>query len=508
MRNALPIALASLTVAACTDTDIYLVQEYQPEKVNLELVAEVCAPEPLEDQVPYKVLFVIDTSRSNLGSDPTGRRQTAFLDAVDQYYGETNVSFGLITFNADAHTPTLMFTQDYAVLNSVAGQLDNEQAGGGTNYQDTIAAAHQFISNDIVSTADPIETLRTHYIIYWVSDGVPTIGVTDTATLLANLGMMLNDLEDRVAEITVNTFFLVPTEDYATADDIAGARLLLELMAQEGGGEFVNIGLDEQIVFDIETIPVIRQFALANVVANNRFVRMGDGYPLTDSDGDGLSDDDEALWGTDPVNPDTDGDGFRDGVEVRMSLPPDRVTLGCDDPVPDQDSDGVSDCEELLLGTNPRHPDTDQDHVPDGLETQMGGSPLSDDVTADQDIDGVPDWREVVRHLEPRVPTSEEEVEKWGYRYRIDDLEATAGASPCYAIAVDNISVFETLETDDHPAGGQTIDIVVTFETTDLASITHYYRAQVRAGYVFPDVREPADGRILLTDDDFEKWSD
>lgn len=37
---------------------------------------------------------------------------------------------------------------------------------------------------------------------------------------------------------------------------------------------------------------------------------------LDDTDKDGLSARDEAYWGTDPNNPDTDGDGFLDGEEV------------------------------------------------------------------------------------------------------------------------------------------------------------------------------------------------
>ena len=37
--------------------------------------------------------------------------------------------------------------------------------------------------------------------------------------------------------------------------------------------------------------------------------------PDYDSDGDGLTDDDEAIRGTDPENPDTDGDGWNDGDE-------------------------------------------------------------------------------------------------------------------------------------------------------------------------------------------------
>jgi serine/threonine protein kinase/beta-lactam-binding protein with PASTA domain len=44
--------------------------------------------------------------------------------------------------------------------------------------------------------------------------------------------------------------------------------------------------------------------------------------PPTDTDGDGLPDDDEAARGTDPTNPDTDGDGVSDGQEVANGTDP------------------------------------------------------------------------------------------------------------------------------------------------------------------------------------------
>ncbi len=37
-----------------------------------------------------------------------------------------------------------------------------------------------------------------------------------------------------------------------------------------------------------------------------------------DADGDGLSDAEESQHGTDPNNPDTDGDGYQDGAEVHQ----------------------------------------------------------------------------------------------------------------------------------------------------------------------------------------------
>ena len=41
-----------------------------------------------------------------------------------------------------------------------------------------------------------------------------------------------------------------------------------------------------------------------------------------DPDHDGLTNDQEAAWGTDPFNPDTDGDGFLDGEEVKSGHNP------------------------------------------------------------------------------------------------------------------------------------------------------------------------------------------
>ncbi len=64
----------------------------------------------------------------------------------------------------------------------------------------------------------------------------------------------------------------------------------------------------------------------------------------TDSDGDGLSDEDELTLGTDPLNPDSDGDGLSDG---------DEVAAGTDPLNPDTDGDGILDGDEVLLGTDP-----------------------------------------------------------------------------------------------------------------------------------------------------------
>ena len=80
-----------------------------------------------------------------------------------------------------------------------------------------------------------------------------------------------------------------------------------------------------------------------------------------DSDGDGLSDEYELSIGTDPYNPDTDGDGLTDGEEV--------LKYKTDPLNPDSDFDGLKDGEEVLkYKTDPLDPDTDKGGVSDGHE--------------------------------------------------------------------------------------------------------------------------------------------
>jgi hypothetical protein len=80
-----------------------------------------------------------------------------------------------------------------------------------------------------------------------------------------------------------------------------------------------------------------------------------------DADQDGLADQDEFLvTGTNPENPDTDGDGLSDGVEVQNRMNP------LD---PDMDRDGVNDGQEVAQGSDPLFPE--QPEIAPDLEEQV-----------------------------------------------------------------------------------------------------------------------------------------
>ncbi|MFK7895178.1 MAG: FG-GAP-like repeat-containing protein [Myxococcota bacterium] len=105
---------------------------------------------------------------------------------------------------------------------------------------------------------------------------------------------------------------------------------------------------------------------------------------LEDTDADGIDDSNELfVFGTDPLVADSDGDGFSDGFEVL------NATAGFDpltsDGMLDADDDGLSNDAEALAGTDPLSADSDGDGLRDGFEVANGFDPL---VAGEQFLDG------------------------------------------------------------------------------------------------------------------------
>lgn len=88
-----------------------------------------------------------------------------------------------------------------------------------------------------------------------------------------------------------------------------------------------------------------------------------------DSDGDGLSDGVELnIHRSEPTIADSDGDGLPDGLEVNTTLTNPKLT--------DTDRDTLSDWAEIYqYGTNPRSTDTDADGFSDNIEVRLRSDP-------------------------------------------------------------------------------------------------------------------------------------
>ncbi|MCG8374244.1 MAG: OmpA family protein [Balneolales bacterium] len=108
-----------------------------------------------------------------------------------------------------------------------------------------------------------------------------------------------------------------------------------------------------------------------------------------DSDGDGITDDQEILNGTDPNSADSDGDGLSDSEEAELGTDPNNS---------DSDGDGLSDGDEVnTYGTDPNNTDTDGDGLSDYDEV-ITYKTDPNDANGDADGDGISDVDEINRY--------------------------------------------------------------------------------------------------------------
>ncbi len=100
-----------------------------------------------------------------------------------------------------------------------------------------------------------------------------------------------------------------------------------------------------------------------------------------DTDGDGLTDEQEIkVYATDPNLADTDADGFNDKEELDKGYSPrfaDKKLVEAD-----SDKDYLPDAWELALGTGVMEPDSDGDKYLDGTEVRAGHDPTNPDPAA------------------------------------------------------------------------------------------------------------------------------
>ena len=125
---------------------------------------------------------------------------------------------------------------------------------------------------------------------------------------------------------------------------------------------------------------------------------------LPDSDFDGLTDKEEidgaqgGLYPSFPCASDSDNDNIYDLIETHYTTEPPMDPLQIDwDPLthPDQDGDGLLDSYELMLGTDERNADTDQDNLDDDEEHFMLTDHfITDPLDGDHDNDGILDGNE------------------------------------------------------------------------------------------------------------------
>ena len=441
---------------------------------------------------PVKVLFALDCSGSmgaaGEGSDPQNLRFNATLDFVDRYNDYPNVSFNIMLWNSTVFRQTMVggqggFTKDMDAINAVFEGVNNTST---TDYVGTIDSIYDNIRRDIMNTEDHDSLVRTKYIVIFFSDGLDNLPPTVTVPRTAEIIQGVQDLVEMTTESGVGGMnfhsFLLPGLTMPQADR-ADCEELMESMAYAGNGQFRVFETANTIDFiNIVDLRLTVEYRIKFMVAYNLNVRPGIEVLYPDSDGDGLSDEQElnpvdTWWpATDPYLADTDGDGLSDFFELKVSTPGSMMDpLVADSPCqsvdggfyPDTDMDGLNDCEEYVKGTNRFHPDTDHDGIPDHIEFLSNTNPLEAQTANDSDFDGAVDWFEVQTHT--NVTANDPKVrDRFAYYYNLEDMgidpqpqaNGTISNVRRYDFTISNIAIMETLgsgavveETVDEPTG-------------------------------------------------------
>ncbi|NEP77055.1 MAG: hypothetical protein F6K39_02065 [Okeania sp. SIO3B3] len=146
--------------------------------------------------------------------------------------------------------------------------------------------------------------------------------------------------------------------------------------------------------------------------------------PEQDMESDGLQNQTELEYGTDPTKADTDGDTMPDNWEVTFGLNP-----LANDAELDADGDQLTNVQEYLAFTNPQDStntlnDVDEDGLPDGWEWQWFGN-LNQQAEDDPDADGLTNAQEQSIGLEPNNPDTDGDNALDG----ADNCRKTANAS-------------------------------------------------------------------------------
>ncbi|MEM1025881.1 MAG: VWA domain-containing protein [Myxococcota bacterium] len=568
-----------LLLLGCSDRDLFRTEGLGSSPLDNKLAIEssFCTEDPTTIEFPTKILFVVDTSQSMNRTDPQGRRLLAVQEVVDAFIDDPGVSFGVVQFSGQVGVLTSTigrdgqvrdgFTRDRMEIENAIVRLG--VAESTTDYEGALAAVQRVLSADMLD-ADEEDLSRSRYIVIFLSDGLPN-PVDPPVNTRSSILELMNEIAElqevfRPADINFHTALVLgalrtgsrctdtfleggveeceslPTRQECVANNdctfisVTDEALdLLCAMSDIGNGTCRSFPNGEEINFlRIDFTSIRRIFTLKNIVASNRNARPRllfrssvdqVGRAAADSDGDGLDDEEEERFGTDPVSADTDGDGFNDFIEVLLGSsgfdPLDPSDADCTFGIDriDTDGDGLLDCEERFVGTNRRIPDTDADGFPDDIELRFGTNPVVDDIRADLDFDSARNGDELRGHSDPAVnDAARRGAISYRYEVRERDLNEIDQDDPrvptleagqiCYDFRIENITLAETMNGGRNRVliylGQAPFDDPQDFGVFRVGCIEQSFRAPDFRSPPFPAVRTASTAFKLLTEFDPE----
>jgi hypothetical protein len=512
-----------VATASCTDASLYANNGSGPQSADrAELAGTVCVPLASGESFPVKVLFAF---QGGAGVDVSVKGQaTDGLKTLSTRFSSDYISFGLLGFHTVATGLQGSFV-DAATFQPAIDKYTSYQEAGPISLRAPLKLAESIISGDMQSGCRG-EVARTRYLIVLMftekdsscANAAFNAGIsadcfaeaTEEACSACELRRVSQELRDLANKYNAGEVTIQPVYVRTAQDAVASSQGLA--IAASGGSELIETDPANLagILNSLNYASLQRALILKRLIAMNRNVLSRSGQMLIDSDGDGLSDEQEEALGTDPLQLDSDQDGLMDGLEVRMGLNPrpgsfDTIN-GCN-PTLDTDGDRLNDCEEKLLGTDRCNADSDVDGIPELVEVLGGTNPLVEEALLDQDRDGLTNIGEIEAHTDPGSADLGFQADR-GYRYDIEPAEPTADGRACYQVRVFNVSLVSTRARTnppfpDIPAGSNDVYLYLQVGRENDprgVGINSLFVQQIR--FIPPNKRTPK-GIIPLTPDDF-----
>ncbi|GEM_PF-1847948 len=549
--------------SGCVDKKLKNLDEFvRLYQVNANI--NVCSIEPEMSKSFLKFIFVIDKSTSNQtsspdGTDPFGNRRYRsilnFLDFSDSA-SDDMTEYGYINFSTDAH-PYDYIDQDanrdddgdgngvdqfFADKDAFRTRIETERTcadsnvvaigtcpfnkallpssndSGWTNYADALTKVKERITSDINTSKNKMidETITTHYVVIFISDGFPETALTQNETEAEKTSRIQNYLlqvgeikalaediryKEYAESITFHTGYYYGSYLGGGSIDIEAQNIMSD-MANTGGGQGYQFGSGRLLDFNQFAIPQrYVKHSIKDIFVINTNVRWDTDKSVVslDADADGIIDRLETILGSDPNDPDTDKNGIRDGIEYHINGSP-CASSTCDPTVAhpyrscnafirpgwiqgqsnkfmDQDNDRLNDCEEhAVLDSKYDNFDSNEDWVPDELAYSFGGISYIQNIgdsgkLLDSDFDGMNNYTELKMNTPWNINNNyilDLEFSTYVLKMTTDTSKKT-----CFNLNVDKIPFVSTRSDGGH---GQNLIRVYVVEKTGIIDDRRYLR--------------------------------
>ncbi len=529
---ALPVCAMLISYSNCSDVKL----KPQESSVRADEKGVVCTKTPSNLDNLNRFIFLIDISQSMHGVDPhdaalgTTRRVEGLRKLIEQFKEDDNFTLavgalhnenvgflpdaafdgqGLPQLSANCEFLKPRVQQQYDRLQDSLDQLNTltTKPSGTSPFKALFTNAQRCISETVASTSGAQISLVI------VTDGAPTDVTPQQLNDLARATVLLGKkkVDDSAEASRVNLFFFFMDNFNGNPD---GALMMYNaILAAQGAGGFGSrsVVIDGTGPVDYNEIGIFanRRYILKHFAATNMNAALSEnGHFTVDSDSDGLDDAKEVSLGYDPTNHSThtscnDQIHYTNGGKCPSTCLDGRHLA-------DSDHDGLSDCDDFALGTNPFHFDRDGDTIFDGLEKRIGSNPLDPkDFTSDFDLDGLNSFQESNQQtgvfIDDRVI-----LHNTLTQISIQQVE-NRGIQKCYRISIKGMPLLKTQAVEhktmlplQHVALGNVIKLMFFQVAEDNPTAPPILQYAYRTLYFSDFADGQTNSQIEFTDEDFD----